>query len=227
MIRLLGLTFVATAGLSMTIATAAEPERIRGTVSTISADQLTVSTPTGAISMQAGAGTKYLTVIHTDLNHIESGSYIGVAAKNVGNKQVALDVLIFPPVTNGAAQGHFGWDRMPDTTLSGGGSTASSMTNGSVAVIAQGSAAPVASSMTNGSVAAASEGGGVKQVTLTYKGGQQTIVVPPTAPVVTLQPGTASDLKAGDKVFVNAVVDGGKTTAVLILVGSDSFAPPI
>jgi hypothetical protein len=225
--RLLGLTLAATAGLSITIAIAAEPERIRGTVSAISADEVTVSTPTGAISMQAGAGTKYLTVVHSDLNHIATGSYIGVAAKNVGDKLVALDVLIFPPAMKGAAEGHFGWDRMPDTTLSGGASTASNMTNGSVAVVAQGSAAPVASSMTNGSVAAASEGGGVKQVTLTYKGGQQTVLVPPTAPVVTLQPGTASDLKAGDKVFVNAIADGGKTTAALILVGSDSFAPPI
>jgi hypothetical protein len=68
--RLLGLTLAATAGLSITIAIAAEPERIRGTVSAISADEVTVSTPTGAISMQAGAGTKYLTVVHSDLNHI-------------------------------------------------------------------------------------------------------------------------------------------------------------
>jgi hypothetical protein len=225
--RLLGLTLVATAGLSIAIANAAEPERIRGTVSAISANEVTVSTATGDISMQAGAGTKYLTVVRSNLDHIAAGSYIGVAAKNVGDKLVALDVLIFPPAMKGAAQGHFGWDRMPDTTLSGGASTASNMTNGSVAVVAQGSAAPVASSMTNGSVAAASEGGGVKQVTLTYKGGQQTILVPPTAPVVTLQPGAASDLKPGDKVFVNAIVDGGKTTAALILVGSDSFAPPI
>jgi hypothetical protein len=225
--RLLGLTLAATTGLSITIAVAAEPERIRGTVSAISADEVTVSTPTGAISMQAGAGTKYLTVVHSDLDHIETGSYIGVAAKNVGDKLVALDVLIFPPAMKGAAEGHFGWDRMPDTTLSGGTSTASNMTNGSVAAVALSSAAPIASNMTNGSVAVASKGGGVKQVTLTYKDGRQTILVPPTAPVVTLQPGAASDLKAGDKVFVNAIVDGGKTTAALILVGSDSFAPPI
>jgi hypothetical protein len=141
---------------------------------------------------------------------------------------VALDALVFPPSMKGAAEGHFDWDRMPDTTLSGGASTASNMTNGSVAAFAQdGSAAPVASSMTNGSVVAASQGSAAKQVTLTCRGGKQTILVPPTAPVVTRQPGAASDLKPGDKVFVNAIVDGGKTTAVLILVGSNSFAPPI
>jgi hypothetical protein len=226
--RLAGLTLAFAAGLSIATAGAAQPERIRGTVTAISPSEVTVITATGKITLQAGPDTKYLTVVRSDLDHIAAGSYLGVAAKNVGEKQVALDVLIFPPAMKGAAEGHFGWDRMPDTTLAGGARTASLMTNGSVATVApDGTATTTTSSMTNGSVASASEGGGVRQVILTYKGGQQTILVPPTAPVVTLQPGTGSDLKPGDKVFVNAIVDGSKTTAVLFLVGSSSFAPPI
>jgi hypothetical protein len=226
--RLFGLTLVFTAGLSVATAGAAEPVRIRGTVTAVSAGEVTVSTLTGKITMQAGGDTKYLTVFRSDLDHIAAGSYLGVAAKNVGAKQVALDVLIFPPALRGAAEGHFGWDRMPDTTLAGSVRTASTMTNGSVATVAPGGTpTTTTSSMTNGSVASASQSGAVRQVTLTYKGGRQTILVPPTAPVVTLQPGTGSDLKPGDKVFVNAIVDGAKTTAVLFLVGSPSFAPPI
>jgi hypothetical protein len=226
--RLYGMTIVFTAGLSIATAGAVEPERIRGTVTAVSPSEVTVSTATGKIIMQAGPDTKYLTVVRSDLDHIAAGSYLGVAAKNVGEKQVALDVLIFPPAMKGAAEGHFGWDRMSDTTLAGGAHTTSSMINGSVATIAEdGNAATAASSMTNGSVASAPQGRASRQVTLTYKGGQQTILVPPTAPVVTLQPGTGSDLKAGDKVFVNAVVDGGKTIAFLFLVGSPNFAPPI
>jgi hypothetical protein len=226
--RLYGLTIVFTTGLSIATAGAAEPERIRGTVTAVSPGEVTVSTPTGKIIMQAGSDTKYLTVVRSDLDHIAAGSYLGVAAKSVGERQVALDVLIFPPAMKGAAEGHFGWDRMPDTTLAGGAHAASTMTNGSVATATQeGNAATATSSMTNGSVSSASQSGAVRQVTLTYKGGKQTILVPPTAPVVTLQPSTGSDLKAGDKVFVNAIVDGGKTTAVLFLVDSPSFAPPI
>jgi hypothetical protein len=68
---------------------------------------------------------------------------------------------------------------------------------------------------------------GAKQLKVTYKGGEQTILVPPTAPIVNLQPGAVSDLKPGDIVFVNAIADGGKTTAKLILVGSDGVAPAI
>jgi hypothetical protein len=71
---------------------------------------------------------------------------------------------------------HFGWDRLPDTTLAGGANTASSMTNGSVAAVAQGGTAATAnSSMTNGSVATASASGGAKQLTITYKDGQQSV----------------------------------------------------
>jgi hypothetical protein len=226
--RLFGLSLVLTAGLSVATAGAAQPERIRGTVTAVSPSEVTVITATGKITLQAGPDTKYLTVVPSDLDHIADGSYLGVAAKTVGEKQVALDVLIFPPAMKGAAEGHFGWDRMPDTTLAGGARTASSMTNGSVATVAaDGTATTTTSSMTNGSVAAASQSGGVRQVTLTYKGGQQTILVPPTAPVVTLHPGSGSNLEPGDKVFVNAIADGGKTTAVLFLVGTASFAPPI
>ncbi len=54
---------------------------------------------------------------------------------------MALDIIIFPPAMKGAAEGHFGWDRMPDTTLAGGANTATSMTNGSVAAVALGGTA--------------------------------------------------------------------------------------
>lgn len=150
------------------------------------------------------------------------------ATKNVGDKLVALDVLIFPPPMKGAAEGHFPWDKLPDTTVAAGARTASSMTNGSVAAVARSrSAATVNSTMTNGSVAAASARGGAKQLTVTYKGGEQMILVPPTAPVVTLQIGAVSDITPGYGVFVNATADGGKITGELIIVGADGALPPI
>jgi hypothetical protein len=227
--RLLGLTFAFTAGLSIGTAAAAEQERIRGSVVAISGDVLTVHTATGGdISVLLSGDTKYLTESRSDLNHIPAGSYVGAAAKNMGEKQVALDILVFPPSMKGANEGHFDWDKVSDTTLSGGARTASSMTNGSVAAVAgsMGSAS-VNSTMTNGSVATTTAKHGAEQLRVTYKGGEQTILVPPTAPVVKLQPGAASDLKPGDTVFVNASADNGKATAELILVGSSGVAPPI
>ena len=102
------------------------------------------------------------------------------------------------------------------------------MTNGNVAAVAGSrSSASVDSTMTNGSIAAAAAKGGAKQLTVIYKGGEQTILVPPTARIVKVQPGAVSDLKVGDGVFVNAIAEGGKTTAGLILMSSDGVVPPI
>src|SRR5579862_9169898 len=112
MMRVFRLSLVVTAGLSMAaIAANAAPEheRLRGIVSAVSANEVTVRTATGEVSMSVGVDTKYLTVSHSDLNHITADSYIGVATKNIGDKLVALDVLIFPPAMKGAAEGHFGW----------------------------------------------------------------------------------------------------------------------
>jgi hypothetical protein len=225
MMRLIGLSLAATAALSSTATATPQHERLRGIVSAVSANELTLHTATGDVALSLD-GTKYLTTISSGLNDIAANSYIGVATKNIGSEQVALDVIIFPPAMKGAAEGHFGWDRLPDTTLAGGASTASSMTNGSVAV-AQGGTTTTDSSMTNGSVAAASASNGAKQLTLTYKGGEQNILVPPTASVVTMQFGALSDIKPGDGVFVNAVADGGTTTAGLIIVGAAGAVPPI
>jgi hypothetical protein len=172
--RLLGLTLVAAASISAATAFAAEPERVRGTVVAVSANVLTVRTATGGdVSIVLRGDTTYLTEARSDLNHIPAGSYIGVAAKNVGTKQVALDVLVFPPSMKGAAEGHFGWDGIADTTLSGGAGTSSTMTNGSVAAVAESAGAASANStMTNGSVAAETAKRGAKQLKVTYKGGE-------------------------------------------------------
>jgi hypothetical protein len=201
MMRLVKLSLVATAGFSIAAIAAPQHERLRGIVSAVSGNEVTVHTATGDVPMSIGGDTKYLTIARSDLNHIAADSYIGVATKNIGGKLVALDVIIFPPAMKGAAEGHFAWDRLPDTTLSGGAHTTSSMTNGGVTAVAQGGsgrAATTNSSMTNGSVATASDRGGARQLTVTYKGGEQVILVPPTASVLTLQFGGLSDIKTGD-----------------------------
>ena len=204
----LTLVLASTAAISFATTATAGSARIRGTVTAVSANALTVSTAPGAnVSIVLDGATVYLTSTRSDLNHLTANSYIGVASKDVGDRHVALGVIIFPSSMRGAAEGVSAWDKRPDTTLSGRTRTASSMTNGSVA--------------------AATRAGGTKQLTVTYKGAQQTILVPQTAPIVTLKPGTIADLKAGDAVFVNAVADGSKTTAALIIVGSDGIAPPI
>ena len=227
--RLLGPTLVATAWISVALPSRRSQNASAGPCPPSWPTRSQVHTETGGnVTILLSSDTKYLTEARSDLDHISTGSYVGVAAKDVGDKLVALDVLIFPPSLKGANEGHFAWDKLPDTTLSGGTRASSTMTNGSVAAVASdASSASVDSTMTNGSIATATAKGGTKQLRVTYKGGEQTILAPPTASIVTVQPGAMSDLKVGDGVFVNAIADGGKTTAGLILIGSDGVVPPI
>jgi hypothetical protein len=225
--RLLGLTLAATAGLSLATAATAAPVRVRGTVAAISPSAVTVKTATGDVVAALKPSTAFVSVVPSNLNHVAPGSYVGAASKTVGDKLVALSIIVFPPSMKGAAEGHAAYDILPDTTLSGGARTASSMTNASVKAISTRQSAPrVNSTMTNGSVATASGQGGVRLLTVTYKGGEQHILVPPTAPIVAFVPGAASIVKPGAPVFVNADETNGKITAGLVAIGSRGVAPP-
>jgi hypothetical protein len=102
------------------------------------------------------------------------------------------------------------------------------MTNGNVAAVSN--SAPgrkVASTMTNGNVAATTSGDGVKRLTVTYKGGEQTILVPPTAPIVKFAPGTKADAMVGAHVFIKASETDGKITADAVAIGVHGVVPPM
>jgi hypothetical protein len=230
MSRLLALVIaVNIIGTSTAAFAAPVPERVRGTVKSISDTVLVVHTTSGTDeTVYLTGATGYLTVTKSSLDHIDPGGYIGTATKSIGDKLVALGVLIFPPAMKGASEGHFNWDPVPDTTLSGGGTTASAMTNGTVAVaVPAAGAGTVTSTMTNGTVSGADASGGAKQITVTYKGGEQIVLVPPTAPVVTVAPGGKSDVTVGKVVFINAVQQDGKVSAAAVFVGVNGATPPI
>jgi hypothetical protein len=202
-------------------------EHVRGKVVSVSPDTLVVRTSSGEnVSLSLNGGTHYLRVVPSSLDQIGPDSYIGTATKDIGSAQVALEVMIFPAAMRGINPGHFPYDRLPDTTLSGGTTTSSMMTNGSVAAVAAAPGASVDTAMTNGTVSASGSENGAKQLTITYNGGQQRILVPPTAPIVNLLPTTVSDLSKGAYVFVDAAKDGSSLTAGLVAAGAGGLKPP-
>jgi hypothetical protein len=202
-------------------------KHLRGTIVSVSSDTLILRTDSGAdVSVSLNGNTHYLQVVRSSLDKIEPGSYVGTATKEIGATQVALEVMIFPAAMQGLNAGHFDYDRIPDTTLSGGATTSSKMTNGSVSTVTASQGAMVNTKMTNGNVSASTSGNGVKNLKLTYQGGEQTIVVPPTAPIVNLLPSTISDVSKGAYVFVDAAQDGGTLTAGLVAAGVGGLKPP-
>ena len=226
--RILGLAIAASAlTSSAALAATGTPERVRGTIASATADSVTVDTHADKpVTVTLTGNTTYLKVEKTNLNKVEKGSYIGTATKDVGGTQVALEVVIFPPSLRGTGEGHYAWDKVRDTTLSGGAQTSSSMTNGNVSAVST-SAATVNSTMTNGDVAAAQSQGGVTHLAVTYKGGQQDVLVPPTAPIVTFRPGTKALVAKGNDVFIKATQTGSGLEANAVAVGVDGVKPPM
>ncbi|MGA9865579.1 MAG: hypothetical protein WBQ75_03975 [Acetobacteraceae bacterium] len=226
MIRLLTLTLVTTTALSVAVLAAPTSERVRGTVESIAGNTVTVHPEQGAdVKVSITDNTKYASVVKSNLSDVAKGSYIGTATKGSGDFLVALEVVVFPPSMRGTGDGHYPWDKLPDPTA-GNASVPSAMTNGDVATASPASTQEVSSAMTNGNVQSSSEQGGAKKITVTYKGGEQTILVPPTVPIVALQPADKSVLKQGAQIVAFAKNDDGTLTAGMIAVG-DGVKPPM
>ncbi|MGE5147375.1 MAG: hypothetical protein ACM3N5_11535 [Candidatus Eiseniibacteriota bacterium] len=228
MTRRLGL-IVAAAIIAVPAFAAVDNDRVRGTIEAVDPNGLTVRTDAGeSVKIALNDATKYASVVKSSLSNVEKGSFIGTATKGTGSFLVALEVVIFPPSMRGTGEGHYAWDKLRDTTMAGGMQVNSSMTNGTVQAAAPaGGPAEVNSTMTNGNVAAASDAGGAKRLTVTYKGGQQTIIVPPTAPIVAFQPADRSIAAVGGHVFVKTSEAEGKMTADFVAVGKDGLEPPM
>ena len=82
--------------------------------------------------------------------------------------------------------------------------------------------------MTNATVSATVQSANGRDLTLTYDGGSQKILVPPGTPIVTTVSADRSFLKPGEYVWLNAEVgaDGKLTTSARIQVSHGGVKPP-
>jgi hypothetical protein len=194
--------FFATAAMGLALlsgaaaAQAAAPARVRGTVVSLTATNIDVTTRAGADAQFAVTpNTHFLSETTGALTDIKAGSYIGSAAvPAAGGKLRALEVTVFPPEMAGVGEGHYAWDL----------GKSSSMTNGTVGSLV------------------VSDG---NTMTVKYDGGEKQIMVPADVPIVMLAPGSANDVKAGVKVIV-APVKGDPKTANAVLYGLNGITPP-
>jgi hypothetical protein len=208
-------------------APASAPQRLRGTIETVTPTSITLQTGDGNTeTVTLASGTRYTTVSKSSLNAILPESYIGTAAKGSGVNMIALEVVIFPPSMRGAGDGHYPWDPLPDISATNRPTANSSMTNGSVSSVMV-TPAKVGSSMTNGSVQTVSALPGAKQISVVYKGGKQLILVLPATPVVALHHADHLALTAGAHAFVVATDDNGKYSALYIAIGDKGVTPPM
>ncbi len=217
---------------------ATPPERLRGTLQTVTAGSVILNTTAGtSLTVSLTPETGYALASKSSVSAILPNSYIGTAAKGAGADMVALEVVIFPPAMRGAGEGHYAWDPLPDITKpditkpgitkpgTNSPSSPSSMSNGSVASVAI--TPKTSSSMTNGNVQTVSTLPGSKQISVVYKGGKQIIMVLPDTPVVAIQHASAGALAPGVHVVIFASSAGGKITAIRIIAGAAGITPPM
>src|SRR5205807_6473431 len=166
-----------------------------------------------SIDVQTGSGvvhvgiTRPLTTykqIPSDLSHVTSTSYVGVAStEQVNGKEVAKQIIVFPEELRGAAEGSV-------LTDPPGATTHSRMTNGSVS-------RPAASHsrMTNGTV---QKGSGTTLV-VQYQDGSKTIAVPAIVAVTLVAPENVT-LAGGDTIYLttNKLPDGTLTTNQILVI---------
>lgn len=192
--------------LAQTPAPAAPQLRLRAVIEKIDATSMTIKERSGeVITLVRPAAMDVTEVYPIALSDIKPGSYIGTAAMpQADGTQMALEVLVFPEAMRGAGEGHRPWDLQAQST----------MTNATVADLA----------------AAPSAVPGGQKMTLKYKDGEKVVIVPASAPVVTFKPGKQDEaalLVPGAKVLITAQEQGGKPTALRIVVGRNGFAPPM
>src|SRR6266446_7140360 len=144
-----------------------------GKVQSFTGCSLDVQTPSGVVHVDVKQPLTTYKQIPSDLSHVTSASYVGVASTDQATeKEVAKQIIIFPPELSGAAEGSV-------LTDPPGATTHSRMTNGSVS-----RPAVSHSHMTNGTV---QKGSGTTLV-VQYQDCSKTISVPANVPVVEVAP---------------------------------------
>jgi len=231
MTRVLAFMLAAMTAFATPTMAATQTDRIRGTIESV--DQNGMNCADGAGRDGKGLSRRCQRSMRRSsspvLSKVEKGSFIGTATKGTGDFLVALEVVIFPPSMRGTGEGHYAWDKLPDTTLAGGSSVSSSMTNGTVETASSGHpASAVNTSMTNGDIQSASEQGGAKQITVHLQRWQsRRSWCPPPRPIVAFEPADRLAVMPGAHVFIKASEEGGKATADFVAVGKDGLAPPM
>jgi hypothetical protein len=178
---------------SFAAAQAPQMVRVRATLENVSVPMLTAKARDGAeMKIKLADNAPVNEVVKASLADIKDNSYIAVTAMpQPDGSQKAVAILIFPEPMRGVGEGHRPWDLEPNST------------------------------MTNATVADQVAGTDGQTVTVKYKDGDKKILVTPATIIVTYKKSAASELKAGQKIFVAAAkkLDDGTLEAPNVAYG--------
>jgi endonuclease YncB( thermonuclease family) len=184
---------------AMSATAQAPPSRLRGTIAARDGDTLTFATRPGeTVKVALPANVAVVAVVPKNLDDIKKDSFIGTAA--VPGPSGALMALEIH-IFPESMRGTGEGHRPFDLQPE------STMTNGTVGDV----------TVANGHT-----------LTVGYKGGQQTVIVPPDTPIVGFEPGDRALLTVGaHAILFGAKQADGSFVPARILVGKDGLVPPM
>ena len=169
------------------------PIMLRGTVTSVSANQLVLKSDTGTVTVTLTQPFHVYSRVPSDLSHVKESSFIGVTTvKQPDGSEWATEIHIFPEELRGMGEG----SRMMAPAASAGPSR---MTNGNVSASRMTNGTASQSRMSNGNVSSTNGSSLVVQ----YAGGSQNVTVPPNTPVTELKL-SSKNLAVGNRVAVPA-----------------------
>jgi hypothetical protein len=173
--------------------------RLRGTITAHTGEMLTVLTRAGeTVTVVLRPDTGVIVVVPSSLDTIKKGSFIGTAAMPGPNGTL---VALEVHVFPDQLRGMGEGHRPFDLQPE------STMTNGTV-----------------GDVTGATG----RTLTVSYKGGEKTVTVPPDVPIVALEPTDGGMLSTGSHVILfGSKQADGSLVATRILVGKNGLVPPM
>jgi len=185
--------------VSIAVAQSPAPSRVRGTITTVDGNTLSVKSREGQdLKVEIAPNATFAYMKKMSLADIKAGTPLGTSAvRRADGKLVARELHLFNPDRPIPNEGHRPWDLEPEST------------------------------MTNAIVTLMVEGNQGNELTLSYKGGQQIVVVPPDTPIVMAVESDRSLLVPGTYAYiaVNAGADG-KLVATRLQLTKDGVKPP-
>jgi hypothetical protein len=199
--RMLGAGVVALVFAASIAAAQTPPLRIRGTIESVDGQTLAVKARDGSMmKVKLADSPRVLTLNKMTLADVKQGTFVGITAMpQPDGSQKAVEIHIFPEPMRGTGEGHYGWDLMPNST------------------------------MTNANVESSVVSNDGQELVMKYKDGEKKVVVPPNTEVVMFAPATVADIKAGQKFFVpnGKKLEDGTVETPVIVIGSNGVAPPM
>ena len=171
--------------------------KVAGIVASVSGNEVDVTAESGKVAVMLGDKTRIAWSMPVKIDDIKPGSYVGAGAMADGK---GGNTAVEITVFPESARGLGDGFRKWDQGPN------STMTNGTVSQVV---------------------GTSNRTLTVTYKGGQQSVTIPDGTPITTFEVADKTALATGAHVVVRAAkATDGTLTAAFITVGRDGFIPP-